>query len=41
MWSPEMALEQNSIVFWAVGGVIVVLGVLAFIVVARKKRGKV
>ena len=40
MWSPEMALEQNSIVFWAVGGVIVVLGVLALIVVARKKRGK-
>jgi hypothetical protein len=41
MWSPEMALEQNPIVFWAVAGVLVVLGVLALIVVTRRKRCKV
>jgi hypothetical protein len=41
MWSPEIILEQNQMVFWAVVAVLVVLVVLALIVAVRRKRCKV
>jgi hypothetical protein len=41
MWSPETALEQDQMVFWAVASILAVLAVAALIVVARRKRCKV